>query len=123
VSASPDSEEVELKFSFTDGDAIAAWLDETFPPMNDAAWRTLEISDQGRGIREEDLAHVFDRFYRAVGARSRPGSGLGLAIVRDIVAGPRGHGLGRQPTRRRSGGGLHPPNGLSPNPFWRHFCR
>jgi two-component system sensor histidine kinase MprB len=28
---------------------------------------------------------VFDRFYRAVGARSLPGSGLGLAIVRQIV--------------------------------------
>jgi two-component system, OmpR family, sensor histidine kinase MprB len=46
---------------------------------------TLEISDQGRGIREEDLAHVFDRFYRSSEARTMPGSGLGLSIVRQIV--------------------------------------
>lgn len=42
----------------------------------------LTVSDQGPGIGDEDLPHVFDRFYRASDARSLPGSGLGLAIVR-----------------------------------------
>ncbi len=45
----------------------------------------VTVADRGPGIAEQDRSHVFDRFYRAVDARSRPGSGLGLAIVRDIV--------------------------------------
>jgi two-component system sensor histidine kinase MprB len=43
------------------------------------------VRDHGPGLAEEDIAHVFDRFYRAAAARSKNGSGLGLAIVRDIV--------------------------------------
>jgi two-component system sensor histidine kinase MprB len=45
----------------------------------------LEVRDHGPGIATEDLPYVFDRFYRAAGARSLPGSGLGLAIVRQVV--------------------------------------
>jgi two-component system sensor histidine kinase MprB len=45
----------------------------------------LEVRDHGPGIAAEDLPHVFDRFYRAPGARGRPGSGLGLAIVRQMA--------------------------------------
>ena len=43
------------------------------------------MRDHGSGITEEDLPHVFDRFYRAPGARRMPGSGLGLAIVRQVA--------------------------------------
>ena len=59
------------------------------------------VSDEGPGIDEADLARVFDRFYRADAARSRPGSGLGLAIVRQIVE---DHG-GRVIAGRAPGGG------------------
>jgi two-component system sensor histidine kinase MprB len=45
----------------------------------------LEVHDHGPGIAAEDLPRVFDRFYRAPGARARPGSGLGLAIVRQMA--------------------------------------
>jgi two-component system, OmpR family, sensor histidine kinase MprB len=45
----------------------------------------LRVRDHGPGIAAEDRGRVFDRFYRAPGARSLPGSGLGLAIVRDVA--------------------------------------
>ena len=43
------------------------------------------VHDQGPGISEEDLPHIFDRFYRSPDARGLPGSGLGLAIVAQVV--------------------------------------
>ena len=61
----------------------------------------VAISDRGPGIPEDDLAHIFDRFYRSVASRSLPGSGLGLAIVRDIVE-SRGGTVFAEP---RAGGG------------------
>ncbi len=46
----------------------------------------LSVADSGPGIDDEDRPHIFERFYRADGARSEPGSGLGLAIVAQAVA-------------------------------------
>ncbi len=45
----------------------------------------LSVRDHGPGFDEQDVAHVFDRFYRADGTRGLPGSGLGLAIVRQAA--------------------------------------
>ena len=47
----------------------------------------LRIEDSGIGVPDDDLPHIFDRFYRVDKARSRSfaGSGLGLSIVRDTV--------------------------------------
>jgi len=49
------------------------------------AGRRVTVRDRGPGIAPAELDRVFDRFYRADGARSQPGSGLGLAIVRQIA--------------------------------------
>jgi two-component system sensor histidine kinase MprB len=45
----------------------------------------VDVADDGPGIPDSDLAHVFDRFYRSPTARAHPGSGLGLAIVRQVA--------------------------------------
>lgn len=51
-------------------------------------WVYLSITDEGSGIDEKDLPHLFDRFYRADKSRTKtdtPGYGLGLAIAKQIA--------------------------------------
>jgi signal transduction histidine kinase len=43
----------------------------------------MSVADEGPGIREEDLPHLFDRFWQ--GGRATRGTGLGLAIVKGIA--------------------------------------
>lgn len=45
----------------------------------------LEIRDEGPGVAEEVLPHLFEPFYRADKSRGGKGWGLGLAIARDII--------------------------------------
>ena len=49
------------------------------------AQATVTVRDHGPGIAPQEREQVFDRFYRAPTARSRPGSGLGLAIAEQVV--------------------------------------
>lgn len=61
---------------------------------------SIEVADEGPGLRPQDMPHVFDRFWRAPGAPSG-GTGLGLAIARWITE---RHG-GRIGVANRDGGG------------------
>jgi two-component system sensor histidine kinase MprB len=56
------------------------------------------VADHGPGIAAEDMPRIFDRFYRAAGARSKPGAGLG--IVREAAE---AHG-GRATAESTAGG-------------------
>ena len=47
----------------------------------------IEVSDDGPGVPPDQLARIFDRFYRGgPGQGCAPGSGLGLAIVNAVAA-------------------------------------
>ncbi|HEV3357243.1 MAG TPA: HAMP domain-containing sensor histidine kinase [Pseudonocardiaceae bacterium] len=64
-----------VKFSPPDGHVRVV-----LRPLGDGT-AVLEVADSGPGISDEDLPHVFERFYRSADARQLPGSGLGLSIV------------------------------------------
>ena len=79
-----------LKFS-DDADGVDIMVED----------HAVEVADRGSGIAPEDEKKVFDRFYRADNARTRPGSGLGLSIVAQIAD---AHGA-TVTVRARPGGG------------------
>ncbi len=76
----------------------------------------LTVRDHGPGIPEDELPHVFERFWRSPSARSLPGSGLGLSIVAR-TAQQAGGGVRLRPAE---GGGtlaeLHLPGAALPPP-------
>ncbi|MDT0303050.1 sensor histidine kinase [Streptomonospora wellingtoniae] len=76
----------------------AASIGELPADMAEAA--VVEVRDEGPGIPAEQLAHVFDRFYRVDESRSRGGAGLGLPISAAFVAAHDGViGVDSQPGR------------------------
>ncbi len=56
-------------------------------------WAVITVADTGVGIAQENVPHVFDRFYRVDSSRARHkgGAGLGLSIVATIVQRHGGH--------------------------------
>ena len=68
----------------------------------------LVVRDHGPGVADSDIEHIFDRFYRAPEARSRPGSGLGLAIVAQVALDEGGQVSVHHAPRRRGAVPLRP---------------
>ncbi|SPF06384.1 SpoIIE family protein phosphatase [Streptomyces sp. MA5143a] len=70
-----------LKFTFTGGARVQV------AAAGDRARLTVTDTGTGTGIPEDELPHLFERFHRVRGARSRSheGSGLGLVMVKDLV--------------------------------------
>lgn len=54
-------------------------------PENDSQHVVIVIRDQGIGMSAEQVARVFERFYRADASGHIPGTGLGMSIVKEIV--------------------------------------
>ena len=72
--------------------------------IKNGATCTLTFDDDGPGVPEEALPHLFEAFYRSDPARQNPqkGSGLGLAIVKSIIT----HAGGSIQAKRSEFGGL-----------------
>ncbi len=83
-----------LKFTWVEGEI-------TLSARVEAGFVTVNVSDNGVGIPEEHLPHVFERFYKVDRSRRDGGTGLGLAIVKHIV---QSHG-GEAWVESRAGGG------------------
>lgn len=64
----PEGGHVELELKRTDKEAV------------------IKVMDDGIGISEKDLPHIFERFYQADSSHSGEGSGLGLSMVKSIVS-------------------------------------
>jgi len=61
----------------------------------------IEVADRGIGIPEEDLAYIFEKFYRSSTVDERKGSGLGLSICQGLVE---LHGGSIHAENRKAGG-------------------
>ena len=88
-----------LRYS-PDGGVVRVSLDRR------GEWCQLSVADQGPGLSEDDLAHLFERFYRGDPSRARSkriGSGLGLSIVQQIAV---THGGRIQASNQAEGGAV-----------------
>lgn len=81
-----------LQFTPTGGRIVLqGWKDSSLPPkvlrrlaphLGRGPWQVLAVSDTGKGIPPDELAHLFERFRRGA---SKEGTGLGLAIAQRLV--------------------------------------
>lgn len=67
------------------GGEVAVSLFQHTASLDHPAWVGLHIRDHGMGMTNEQLSHIFERFYRADVSGNIPGTGLGMSIVKEII--------------------------------------
>jgi signal transduction histidine kinase len=67
-----------VKYNYDNG-----WVKISLSGNKDKAY--ISVEDNGIGISDEDIPHIFDRFYRVDKSRKSDGTGLGLSIVKWII--------------------------------------
>jgi signal transduction histidine kinase len=74
-------------FKYSTGGAVEVCLvtGEASGPGNVGPRVGIRVSDHGIGMSPEQLARVWERFYRADASGNVPGTGLGMAIVKEII--------------------------------------
>ena len=70
-----------LKYT-PEGDIILTMRDATEADIN---CTEILVSDTGYGIGQEELPHIFERYYQAKGKHQASGTGIGLALVKSLV--------------------------------------
>jgi PAS domain S-box-containing protein len=99
IKFSPQGGEVRISCAVMEvkGKTVAFLTPENHPlspePMGDGRWVVVSVSDEGLGIPEKALPHIFERFFRVDSSDRREikGTGLGLAICKEIVQAHGGH--------------------------------
>jgi signal transduction histidine kinase/HAMP domain-containing protein len=70
------------KYSFAGGTVVISLLDRAPDPLGRVG---IRVRDEGMGMTPEQVARVFERFYRADTSGNVPGTGLGMSIVKEII--------------------------------------
>ncbi len=78
------------KYSPNGGDVIVEVVAHDVDSAN-ASFIGIRIKDYGLGMKPEQLARVYERFYRADTSGAVPGTGLGMSIVKEVVELHNGH--------------------------------
>lgn len=76
---------VENAFKYTEEGLVTLTFERSSVQKNGSTELYITICDTGIGIPEQDLAHIFDRFYRGENTHGIKGTGLGLPIAKWIV--------------------------------------
>lgn len=77
-----------FKYSPLGGDIVLDTVHRLVPGGQEVG---IRVTDQGIGMTATQLAHVFDRFFRADPSGDIPGTGLGMSLVKEIVELQEGH--------------------------------
>lgn len=70
---------IQNSITHSEGSKLFIRLDEQENKVN------IHIADNGKGISDKDLPHIFERLYQGDDSRSSKGNGLGLAITKELV--------------------------------------
>ncbi len=76
-----------LKFTSEKGNIYVTIASSDLKTAENCQWLVIKIKDTGQGIPEDQLLHIFDRFYQVDASQTRKaeGTGIGLALTKELV--------------------------------------